>query len=270
MKKITCLVFGCCCMVLGGIVGCGLKERSSSEKGKSSTSNAPRGQVITEDENIVIRPKAEVDQEEKGLAACPSHVARAVADAYLKSAPISAEKLKLEISKDSSLVTYVDAHKGLFSENGPAVECARHLGQRVVALGESAFSTSEEMHKTMVHKWGGAAPGTAADAADNVQSRGASMYVLGQELLWLAEVLPGVAAGNLAQFNEGNSPMRRQLQNAISEASSSQTSSINPNATHIDELLDITSTQYRPDLSGFIVMLAGTLQPMPDAEPASK
>jgi hypothetical protein len=272
MKQFKCSVLICCCMVLGGITGCGLLDRSSPEASDQNATSAKKvkGEVITEDDAIQIRDKGEVDAEEaegvadraNKMAACTYEAAQAVARAYLLSMPVKDETISLSVTEESPLSKFVAENKALFVKDGPAIRCITALGEQITALGEQSYDSSNSMHRAIMSKWGGKSPEAAANAADTVQSHGASMYQMGVEMRWLSNVLPSIVDGNYDAFNRADSPLRHHLDN-IRQKNDVSDAAVRPAiTTEMEDVLNDTLNQYGPALEDEIVTLAGTLPAM--------
>jgi hypothetical protein len=272
MKQFTCFVLICCCMVLGGIAGCGLLDRGSPEESDQSATPAKtvKGEVITEDDAIVIRDKEDAEakaaaQQARKTPACTYESAQAVARAYLLSMPVKDESIALSLTDESPLSKFVAENKALFVKDGPAIKCIAALGEQITALGENSYDSSNTMHRAIMSKWGGKSPEAAANAADTVQSHGASMYQLGQEMRWLSNVLPSIVDGEYVAFNRADSPLRHHL-DQIRQKVDVSAETIRPAiSAEMEDVLNDTLNQYGPALEDEIVTLAGTL-PMPQAE----
>lgn len=188
---------------------------------------------------------------------CSEKAAQAIARAYLLSIPIVEGRFALEIDGQSALTRFVQANRELFSRIGAAVVCARFLSPRVSAQGASNYD--RHAGDRVIEQWGADAPEIAGEVARDVQrdvNAGAqSQMMLGQELAWLAEVLPAVADGNLAPYNAARSPSRILMREQMPAIAMLE--QIDPNAARLMRAeMQKAMTQYGPAFEQQIIAMA--------------
>ena len=86
------------------------------------------------------------------------------------------------------------------------------------------------------------------------------MYTMGEEMQWLAKVLPDVAEGNFNSFNAADSSSRtalRQAEQTMAASEKNRNKMVNEN---LKDMLNNTANQYLDSLEQDIIMLAGTLE----------
>ena len=276
MKRITYFVFGCCCVILGTITGCSLldpaqpPDTSDRQTASQTHEMSDKADVVTRDDNIHINSGGGAPSDHQSShSPCTSASAKAIARAYLLSVPLRNDRINLAISDDSQLTQYVQHNHELFAAHGAATQCAAALGEKVTSFGEQAYLSSTDMQKSISGNWGGSAAAIAAKAADTLQSHGASMFTLGEEMLWLAKVLPDVANGQLSGYNAADSNSRSLLKQAVQTQAASEITNADMTNENLSDLLNNTANQYLTPLEDQIILLAGTLQ-IPDKHDVSQ
>lgn len=119
-------------------------------------------------------------------AVADEYVARVVARAYFYDHPLAVEEMEALVSQN----------KDLFEPNGPAIRCMRSLG---TGLLQAAFNAYDQKALEKAYR-SGAPPDIARDVANLVNDSAIKLAWLGQELIWLSEVLPYGAQGNWVPF----------------------------------------------------------------------
>ena len=147
---------------------------------------------------------------------CTDIAANALARAYGLAIPISGDTFSLIIDESSPLTKYVRSNRALFTRGGSSVRCAAAVGRHVVSLGPETLRSNQDIYDAVERRWGGHAPDIAASAALELRNQGSDMYSLGDELMWLAQVLPDVVESNYSSFNAANSQARQTLKQYLS------------------------------------------------------
>jgi len=102
-----------------------------------------------------------------------------------------------------------------FAEGGDAIQCLNKLADAYLQNAFQSYSSEDyDYAYGRVLEMGGTGE-MAQQAATNLSSGAVDSYAMGQELKWLAEVLPSAAAGNWNQFNSTGTPTRNQIREAI-------------------------------------------------------
>lgn len=91
------------------------------------------------------------------------------------------------------LESYVDQNRAHFVTDGDAIRCARVLSQALVTGGHRAYDPNWERSQSALRS-GMASVGMSPGSYE--ASPSAQLYAMGQQISWLARVLPSAAAGN--------------------------------------------------------------------------
>ena len=135
-----------------------------------------------------------------GGRTCPDRAARVLARAYVRSNP----------TFQGDIVAHIAQNRLYFVEDGAAIRCAEALGKRLVYTGVKAYDP------TAYERAMGVGPAEHAGAvADSINSRPADLVAMGQELLWLAKVLPSAARGDWGPYETTGTPMRQQIRQVL-------------------------------------------------------
>ncbi len=131
---------------------------------------------------------------------CPDRAARVLARAFFLSNPGSGGNIGAHIAQNRSY----------FVEGGAAIRCAEALGTRLVYAGIKAYDP-KAYERAM-----GVGPAVHAGAvADSINSGSASLWALGQELLWLGKVLPSAARGDWRPYRTTGTSSRQQIRQIL-------------------------------------------------------
>lgn len=142
----------------------------------------------------------------KKAKACTSENAKAIAYAYYYSSPII---------DSSKLVNFIERNKSFFVEDGGGTRCGASLGKALIYQGLQTFDQRDydrAYERTL------AAGGTmemAHDVGSSMQSGSLDAYMMGQELVWLAQVLPSAANGNWNPYRTTGTQTRNQLRQIL-------------------------------------------------------
>ncbi len=123
---------------------------------------------------------------------------------------------------------------GYFAEDGSAIACMKRLGIALTQKGVADANRSPSARE----RWGGAMPPglqhvpEQVDRSMNHQAGG--LYFVGENLLWLARVLPAAAGGDYSAYQRHEAFGRRMLyQNAMLQK---QLCQINPWQCQFNEM----------------------------------
>jgi len=130
------------------------------------------------------------------FAACNEYTAHVVARAFLFN-----NFLNLDEMSD-----LLNQNKVLFLPGGSALRCMQSLGIKLTQAGLNAYDPKalERAYRT------GGPPEMAEQVARKINSGSANLNAMGQEFLWLAEVLPAAVQGN-AQPYLSTKPLSRPM-----------------------------------------------------------
>lgn len=119
-------------------------------------------------------------------ADCNQVTSRNVAKLYVLALPFQGPE---------PFINMVSSNREILTENSPTVVCARLLGNRLVNMGINAYDP-DAYRRAM-----GVGPAEhAPDVADSIHSGAVDLYTMGNELIWLSQVLPPTANGNNSPF----------------------------------------------------------------------
>lgn len=144
-------------------------------------------------------------QEETVFAgdSCDELSSQLVAKTYVLTMPL--------LGKDNKIIPLMEKYPGHFAQGGGAIRCMQSLGN---ALMRGALEQSREFSRPYAtERFGGSMPEGLGHLPGQVDrsmiSYGNDMFTMGQELLWLAEVLPYAAQGNYAPYNNPTTTNRQ-------------------------------------------------------------
>ena len=131
---------------------------------------------------------------------CTEQSARAIARAYMLSSPFSS----------GNILGYITQNREHFVQGGNAIRCARALGSQLVTAGINAYDP-KAYEKAM-----GVGPAEfAPKVAESINSGATDLMLMGQELHWLAQVLPPAIRGNYVPYNTTGTPTRQQIRQVL-------------------------------------------------------
>jgi len=118
-----------------------------------------------------------------------------------------------EVARDPMQITnYVRANASSLGENSEVIRCARELGGLMINQGIQNFNANGDRER--MYDIGHRAevdPLVTKRAADEMYNGSADLFFMGQELVWLARVIPSAAAGNWDPFNNSGTDSRKQF-----------------------------------------------------------
>lgn len=127
--------------------------------------------------------------------ACDDLSSQLVARTYVLTMPM--------LGRDNEMIPLMRDYPQHFSAGGAAIRCMQRLGSALVQGGIS--QNMEYGGRSATERFGGMMPEglehLPGQVDDSMRSYGTDMYMMGQELLWLAEVLPAAARGNYQPYN---------------------------------------------------------------------
>ena len=140
---------------------------------------------------------------------CDEATSRIVARVYVLSIPL--------LSSNDEFFRIVETNPDAFAEDGLVVRCMRTVGRGLAQQGASAMQTYRT--GSAVERFGGMMPEGLSHLPGQVdsslQSYGTDVYAMGEELVWLSQVLPAVSRGDRAPYNAGQTTSRQLARQAI-------------------------------------------------------
>jgi hypothetical protein len=148
-----------------------------------------------------------------GGGPCDLASARAIAHMYIVANPLLAQKYQRTFPMSDPhpwLVYEVNSNPTLFGEASTAIQCGKALGTRLVQLGIQSFNPNS--YNDVMRRFGGTVVNEfAPQVAQSLDKDAVYFVTLGQELIWLTNVLPAAAQGNWVPYNDtGSSDIQRQ------------------------------------------------------------
>ena len=136
---------------------------------------------------------------------CVEISSRLVAKSYVLTIPL--------LGRDNEMIPLMQSNRGYFTQEGGAIRCMQRLGAALVQGGlarssEFSGSSATELFGGSMPEGLGHLPGQV-DAS--MRSYGSEMFTMGQELIWLANVLPAAAQGDYTPYNTTGTDTRRMM-----------------------------------------------------------
>ena len=140
---------------------------------------------------------------------CDEQTSRLVSRAYILSIPL--------LGRENDLISLMRSSPSSFGEDGRAIQCMRVLGSAMTRQGLAQAQPSDRDRASRM--FGGSMPEGLehlpgqVDQSLNSYSNGP--FEIGQELLWLAQVLPPAAQGDYAPYNTTGTFNRRMMRQVL-------------------------------------------------------
>jgi hypothetical protein len=130
---------------------------------------------------------------------CDEETSRLVARAYVLSIPF--------LGRENELPTLMASNSSYFTADGRAIQCMQSLGTTIWQRGSARLDEANEDRDRAIGTYGGSMPEGLGDlpgqVGDSRRSYAGHQLRMGQELLWLSQVLPYAVQGNYAPYNDG-------------------------------------------------------------------
>ena len=136
---------------------------------------------------------------------CDEATARTIGRLYYLTNPIN------EQTNPQSIEAFVRSNAQLLSRGSNLINCIRHVGNRLVMHGLLSFSQQDANDAYGSAIGMGATMEQAGKVRDSVNQGSIETMAMGQELLWLAEVIPDAAAGNWISYGTRGTELRLQI-----------------------------------------------------------
>jgi hypothetical protein len=132
---------------------------------------------------------------------CSDQSARLIARAYFLSNPML---------PDDEFRAFVAGNRSALTSSSPAIQCGQVLGAHIALRGIGAYDT-DAYRRAM-----GSGPAELApDVARSINSGAVDLFVMGQEIAWLAGVLPAAAEGNFGPYATTGTETRVMMRQAL-------------------------------------------------------
>lgn len=118
-----------------------------------------------------------------------------------------------EVAKDPMQITnYVRANASNLGQNSEVIKCARELGELLINQGIQNFNANGDRERMYnIGQSAGVDPLVTKRAADELYNGSADLFFMGQELVWLSQVIPYASVDNWDPFNNTGTDSRRQF-----------------------------------------------------------
>jgi hypothetical protein len=145
----------------------------------------------------------------KKVVSCDEETSRLVAKAYFLSAPL--------IGRENELIPLIQSNPDDFNEGGRAIRCMQSLG---TALTQGGLEQSKQLSgPSATEQLGHLMPigleHLPGQVDASLRSYGSDMFNMGNELVWLSQVLPPAVQGNYTPYNTTGTSSRRMAAQAL-------------------------------------------------------
>jgi hypothetical protein len=110
---------------------------------------------------------------------------------------------------------FLSQNRSYFVENGEAVRLAKELGLTLIAAGVKSYDPGAEERAYRIAGSTGVPPEFAPGVARSLNSGSLELWSLGNELLWLSEVLPPATEGDLGPYQTTGTLARQQIRQVL-------------------------------------------------------
>jgi hypothetical protein len=136
---------------------------------------------------------------------CEIEHARTIGRLYYIANPIQEQTDLLPLE------TFVSENREFFSPSGAFTTCAANVAYRMMRQANLTFSPEDADRAYEDSLNAGAIPEQARRAADSINAGSVDTRTIGQELLWLARVIPNAAAGDWNPYRKTGTELRLQI-----------------------------------------------------------
>ena len=119
--------------------------------------------------------------------------------------------MELDQQKASEFEAFIRTNASLLQADGPTIQCAKRLGNTLISRGLGSYSRVDYDRAYESVLANGGTIEMASDVAGSMQSGALDAVMTGQELLWLAEVIPPAARGDWSKFTSTGTEARNQV-----------------------------------------------------------
>lgn len=115
----------------------------------------------------------------------------------------------------NDLTAFVNQYRAHLTSKGTVMKCAKTLGNRLIIQSLGAFSQADynDAYGSVLEM--GGTMDMAHDIAYDIQGGAVDLFMMGQELLWLAEVMPSAASGDWRLFNTTGTETRNMIREVM-------------------------------------------------------
>lgn len=146
---------------------------------------------------------------EKDAYACDELSSQLVARSYILTMPL--------LGRDNEMIPLMQNYPDHFSEGGGAIRCMQRLGSALINGGLAHYS--EFSGTSAQERFGNDMPlgleHLPGEVDQSMGSYGSDIYAMGQELIWLADVLPAAAQGYYDPYTTTGTQTRLMMRNML-------------------------------------------------------
>ena len=115
----------------------------------------------------------------------------------------------------NDLVAFVNQYGTRLASGGDLIKCAEELGKRLIVQSLNAFSLADyhDAYGSVLAM--GGTRDQARGVASDIQGGAVDMFMMGKELLWLAEVIPQAAMGDWSLYSNTGTEMRNSIRQVL-------------------------------------------------------
>jgi len=128
---------------------------------------------------------------------CSQDAALVLARAYILAQPLLVAD-DIYINNGEPLRKWVAQRPDVFGREGVVTRCAARVGPRIAQQGIGLYDPNA--YEKVMDSSPAEISHLSQDVADRMNDSATNLFELGQELTWLAEILPAVADGDLEPF----------------------------------------------------------------------
>jgi hypothetical protein len=141
--------------------------------------------------------------------ACDENSSRLVARTFMLANPV--------LGRENEIIPLVQSNRVYFNAGGEAIQCMQKLGVALTNAGLSQIQQNQGNSPS--EQFAGVMPQglehLPGEVSDSVNRYSSDIFTMGQELHWLAEVLPSVVLGNYNPYNSTGTETRRTLRQIL-------------------------------------------------------
>jgi hypothetical protein len=141
--------------------------------------------------------------------ACDENSSRLVARTFMLANPV--------LGRENEIIPLVQSNRVYFAAGGAAIQCMQRLGMALTNAGLSQFQQNQG--NSPAEQFAGSMPEglehLPGEVSDSLNRYSSDILTMGQELNWLAEVLPSVVLGNYSPYNSTGTETRRRLRQIL-------------------------------------------------------
>lgn len=152
-------------------------------------------------------------------------------------------------SSYQELEWFLNEHEADFAQNSPLTSCMRDFGIFLKSKGHIAYSRYPHSKAYENAVLAGANSDQATKIANDLTRDASDMVLIGEELIWLSEVIPAAVEGDWSQFRQSGTDMRRQIKPMLALMQQM-------NDPYMNSALQDAVSEFEPYMTEYIASLA--------------